>query len=458
MSVSKETEFLPADNLPESLKKAARKSARRNLGEDDVFDDNFLNDDQSAAGAWEEYNPFSVQPFVEGISEYDEYQQAWRMLGFMIDCNTVTDDDEQGSHASGDQGTEDGCARYVLWAAYVDLDYEGGGIGEYQYWDRSNQNWDNSACAYADGGNSRCAKMDCHSDDTSFSLLGFFKHRSYDDWMEQLFKHEGMCVWSEEEYAFMKNARKAWPQGCVDSGSTTAMGNTLYYNIKPLPYGRIGIGLYTDTQCVKEYPSDTDMIESILGNFFINNGGSHDSGDQNYDFSGDSLSDSFSRWNSAFSVWQTCHPCVAYDIENTDGSKYVQNDDYYYYNRNRKLGGEYSAEGDIFECYDDAGYTNVNQCMKFSAKTVMHTATFRDLSLGRTQGTLVDTPLAGYLSVKQAYYRKVFGTFVTYVFFLFSIVALCLSCAFLWRVKKDTNSDIAQTIRESLLVEEGTMT
>ena len=115
---------------------------------------------------------------------------------------------------------------------YVDLDYEGGGIGEYQYWDRDTQSYNDTACYYAEDGSgsgdnnngddaaddqyarskSRCAKMDCHEPDTNWSVLGFFKHRNYDDWMEQLFKHEGMCVWNDEEYAFMKNARKAWPK------------------------------------------------------------------------------------------------------------------------------------------------------------------------------------------------------------------------------------------------------
>ena len=70
---------------------------------------------------------------------------------------------------------------------YVDLEYEGGGIGEYQYWDRSTESWDDTACNYAEGGSSRCAKMDCHLETTHFSVLGFFKHKNYDDWMEQLF-------------------------------------------------------------------------------------------------------------------------------------------------------------------------------------------------------------------------------------------------------------------------------
>ena len=51
--------------------------------------------------------------------------------------------------------------------------------------------WDDNACYYAEGGHhsgddggdndngykSRCAKMDCHLENTEFKILGFFKHR-----------------------------------------------------------------------------------------------------------------------------------------------------------------------------------------------------------------------------------------------------------------------------------------
>ena len=200
--------------------------------------------------------------------------------------------------------------------------------------------------------------MDCHLENTQFSLLGFFKHRSYDDWMGQLFKHEGMCVWSDEEYAFMKNARKALPRGCTNSGATTEEGETIYYDIKPLSGGRITVGLYLDTQCIVDYTSDTSTVEEILGNYF-SQGGSHDK-DGNYDYSSDTLKQSLARWTSAFDAFTICQPCVAYDLENTDGEKYTSG----YYNRHRrhrKLGGESSPDGEVFECYDDAGYTNVNQ-------------------------------------------------------------------------------------------------
>lgn len=228
---------------------------------------------------------------------------------------------------------------------YVDLEYEGGGIGEYQYYDRYNNKWDATSCQVS--GNNRCAKMDCHLENTHFSLLGFFKHKSYDDWMEQLFKHLGMCIWTDEQYSFMKNARKAWPQGCTSSGRTTNDGKTIYYDIKPIRGGDIVVGLYTDTQCVNEYSGGQSSItvDNILGNFLVN-GGSGDKNKNNnggyYDYSYESLSDSYSRWNDAFDAFHICQPCVAYDLQNVYGYTYSDN-------------------GDQFDCYDDAGYTNVNQ-------------------------------------------------------------------------------------------------
>ena len=74
----------------------------------------------------EDNSQYRVQPFVEGVSDYDAYQQAWRMLGFMIDCNTVSAYDQSqnnnnnnnnNGHSNDNDGTGDGCTRYVLWAA-----------------------------------------------------------------------------------------------------------------------------------------------------------------------------------------------------------------------------------------------------------------------------------------------------------------------------------------------------
>ena len=61
---------------------------------------------------WNLQDSYSVQPFVNGEVEYDEQQQAWRYLGFVIDCDSATDDD-----ASWDGGTGAGCTRFIIWAA-----------------------------------------------------------------------------------------------------------------------------------------------------------------------------------------------------------------------------------------------------------------------------------------------------------------------------------------------------
>ncbi|KAL3923909.1 MAG: hypothetical protein SGILL_001375 [Bacillariaceae sp.] len=371
-SLNKHTEFLPVLGQQQQQQQQYLRSSSlsRQLNEQDenamMFHYEDLRD-PTEEGPTD--NVYHTQPFVDGMSEYDEYQQAWRMLGFMIDCDVLDGDEWQDGDRrelnSGDDSTEDGCARFILWAAYVDLDYEGGGIGEYQYYNRNSKKWDKSACQYAEDGDSRCAKMDCHKEDSDFVLLGFFKHRSYDDWMEQLFKHEGMCVWTEEEYAFMKGARKVWPQGCTYAGRGE-FGDELYYDIKPLSEGRITMALYSDSQCTLEYSDDVEVIEGTLGyNPFASAEASGSQDYSNYDFSGETLTQSMERWHDAFSEWSFCHPCVAFDVENTDGTKYLYNDDDAANddaaNGRRRLGGEYEGQGDIFECYDDAGYTNVNQ-------------------------------------------------------------------------------------------------
>ena len=67
-------------------------------------------------------NPYSAEPYVDGMEYYEEEAQSWRKLGFIIDCQ-ANDEDMYSEHSqhSGDQDqsmiTETGCARYLIWAA-----------------------------------------------------------------------------------------------------------------------------------------------------------------------------------------------------------------------------------------------------------------------------------------------------------------------------------------------------
>ena len=76
--------------------------------------------------------------------------------------------------------------------------------------------------------------------------------------------------------------------------------------------------------------------------------------------------------------------------------------------------------------------------MKFMAKTYMNTATFRDLSLARSQGTLVDTPLAGFAgsnSRRIKYIQYAFMSFLNYVFLVVAIGVLIYGIVSFWKAR-----------------------
>ena len=87
--------------------------------------------------------------------------------------------------------------------------------------------------------------------------------------------------------------------------------------------------------------------------------------------------------------------------------------------------------------------------MKFSAKTVMKTATFRDLSLGSIQGSLAEYPLSGFIDSSKKYQRKTLANFFTWSFFVAVTCALCYS---LWNLHKESkHRRLMPTLRASLL-------
>jgi hypothetical protein len=231
----------------------------------------------------------------------------------------------------------------VLFWQYVDLDYAGGGIGEYQFYNRKTESWKNSTCTASSG---RCERMDCHLPDTNFQLLGYFKEPNFAMWMEQLFKHEGFCVWTSAEYTLMSNYRQSWPEGC-SATKVQVNNNYLYYDTKPLKYGGMGIGLYTDTQCSVDYTGDEYTLASALS--------------KNDVYPLVRYEDS---WNSALDIYKICQPCKAYSLSSQD-----------------------------YQCDDQAGYTNVNQCMKFATHTYMQTASFQDIILASEQGTITQVTI-----------------------------------------------------------------
>lgn len=354
---------------------------------------------------------YGTNLFAESSSNYfDGYQQAWRYLGWYVKCGYPSDrydDNGSGSHdsGSGDNQRWQGnnyCQRYLIWAAYVDENYQGGGIGEYAYYDPYSGSWDSSACSVH--GNGRCAPMDCHDNNTTtWKLMGVFKEASYfgdDAFFEQLFKHEGVCVWNNDElYEFMSESREErWTQGCVGTGiqgdpyyfdnSNGDYGNYIYIDLKPTWNGNMTYGLYTDSTCKNEYEGldiDVDTVSASMGLLY----GSY-----------------LQTWNDALEIFKVCQPCKAYNLQE-QYSTWTYNSsvgDYVYVAENHD-DDSHSAEDDdqyssnpnqgYFQCDDDAGYTNVNQCMKFRSHAELEVATWEDLVTATNQGGILEVNVGG---------------------------------------------------------------
>lgn len=215
--------------------------------------------------------------------------------------------------------------------------------------------------------------------------MGVFKEASYfgnDAFFEQLFKHEGVCLWNDDDlYEFMSDAREeAWTQGCVSTG---VKGNDFYYqddengngylyiDLKPTWNGNMTNGLYIDQYCKTEYEGLDVDVEKVSKNMGLLYG------------------DYLDLWNDALEVYKVCQPCRAYNLQNNYdmGYGYGGDDD------GRRLDGDYSYYDDVnegyFQCADDADYTNVNQCMKFRTHAELEVATWEDLVTATNQGGIL---------------------------------------------------------------------
>jgi hypothetical protein len=192
--------------------------------------------------------------------------------------------------------------------------------------------------------------MDCHEPNTHFKLVGVFKESDgMVDWAEQLFKHEGYCVWTDDEYSFMQNLREVWPTYCVQASLPDSYGNTLYMHILPQGFGNMTVGIFSDDTCTQE--STTTTFSDYVVMYYAYRYGSEDQGADaalTWEYR-------FETWNEYMSTYKICQPCRAYSLNKYDQSsqngegRYLEND------------GEGDEEQWGYNCYDSAGYTNCNQ-------------------------------------------------------------------------------------------------
>ena len=63
------------------------------------------------------YNPYSNQILHDSSNtQYDPYSQAWRMLGFYIDCTGSSNGNRRNLNGNDNNNNKAFCQRYLLWA------------------------------------------------------------------------------------------------------------------------------------------------------------------------------------------------------------------------------------------------------------------------------------------------------------------------------------------------------
>lgn len=250
------------------------------------------------------------------------------------------------------------------------MGYQGGGLAEYQIFDPATGAYDTTGCS-ANTVNDRCVKMDCHEEGSNWALLGYFKELEYREWMEQTFKHMGVCIWDDDTADMMQSDREIWPEACTATGIASDDGNSQFYiDMMPLPEGRFTIGLYTDATCAQVYGGE-ETIEYVLyameygtsaaglANYNQNEDnddgqnneyqggrrelarrlGGNDNGGSYYD-----LEETMADWHRGFDYFKVCQPCQTY----TPAYKWSGNNT----GANDFNGGDTAGQMGPFQCQD----------------------------------------------------------------------------------------------------------
>jgi hypothetical protein len=133
-------------------------------------------------------------------------------------------------------------------------------------------------------------------------------------------------------------------------------------------------------------------------------------------------------WNEYMSNFKTCQPCKAYNLI-WDQQKQNKHE-----RRGRVLGnndgdGEEQAR---YNCYDEAGYTNVNQCYKFQTKTSLAIAEPEDLEIASEQGSILWIKAYGKVYGEGGYVSEpdydMQAIYISVAALSTFVVALCACC------------------------------
>lgn len=240
-------------------------------------------------------NPYDVSTLglADPGEEYDEWQQAYRTVGAFVDCDH--DWDNSGSGDNGDRG----CSRWMMWAAYVDPNYQGGGYDEYHYDldDGYDPEYDDT----------HYGKLDCHLDDTEWLLLGVYRQEFY-QYLEQISKH----LWGADEWEYIVALATLEYIGDDECEAVGYDNNAavLYTAIQPLPLGYFQMGLYNDENCL--YPLDLDELGYTYDDFWAGDRRLEDGGDDDYYWWKSAQEYTLADANEVYDTFKYCTLCLDY--------------------------------------------------------------------------------------------------------------------------------------------------
>eukprot|EP00546_Thalassionema_frauenfeldii_P013108 CAMPEP_0178927934 /NCGR_PEP_ID=MMETSP0786-20121207/19539_1 /TAXON_ID=186022 /ORGANISM="Thalassionema frauenfeldii, Strain CCMP 1798" /LENGTH=551 /DNA_ID=CAMNT_0020603573 /DNA_START=36 /DNA_END=1691 /DNA_ORIENTATION=+ len=292
---------------------------------------------------------YNYAGMVDPSQEYDKWQQAYRMLGGFIDCDHGKSDDNHKSGDNDQEERENACSRWMMWAAYIDPNYQGNGYDEYH-------------------GDNPVGTLDCHHPDTQWELIGVYREEFY-QYIEQISKH----LWAVDEYdyvvalaglAYMTDA------DCFFVGYSND-GDYIYAGVAPKAYGKFEMALYTDDYCIEpnENLGHTFDYYGLTSNVQLQ---SQDN-DDGYD------DDSINSWweatqeytlenlNGVYESFKYCTSCVDYP---------TYQDGYFI--------GDYGTDDDDL----------INQCWKFYSHDSFPCEA-DCIALGEAQGTIASVKYGG---------------------------------------------------------------
>jgi len=287
--------------------------------------------------------------FVDPGEDYDMWSQAYRMLGGFIDCDNAKAEDDGGDSQEDDEGGR--CSRWMMWAAYVDPNYQGNGYDEYY-------------------GDEPVGTLDCHRPDTKWKLMGVYRQEFY-QFIEQISKH----LWAIDEYEYvvaLAGLAYMTDYDCFYVGDSE-QGEAIYAGVAPKEYGKFEMALYTDDYCL--FPNEDLGITyddfgltndvTVDGGSGDNDGGDDESWAENW--WQDTEEYTLSQLNDVYDTFRYCTSCI----------------DYPTYQDGYVIGDDGMSDDDL-----------INQCWKFYSHDSF-TCESDCIAKGHAQGTILSIDVGG---------------------------------------------------------------